>query len=87
MISKRTLVFFLFACARQPQPPTPVQSGQKDYDWMEFFAGNAACTTYTRLQGHRGVKFDLKYNQHVPPGSINYMDINSPSGFVCFGCI
>ncbi|CAK9087129.1 Uncharacterized protein SCF082_LOCUS41189 [Durusdinium trenchii] len=55
---------------------------KEDYDWMEFFAGNAACTTYTRLQGHRGVKFDLKYNQHVPPGSINYMDINSPSGFV-----
>lgn len=59
------------------------------YDWLEFFAGNAACTTHARLQGFRGCKFDLKYNpkENVPPRSSNYMDINSPSGFMSVGCI
>lgn len=54
---------------------------------MEFFAGNAACTTFARLSGYRGCKFDLKYNpyERVPEGRTNYMDINSPSGFMFFG--
>ena len=33
--------------------PIPVQCSREDYDWLEFFAGHAACTTYARLQGHR----------------------------------
>ena len=58
---------------------------EASYDWLEFFAGNAACTTFTRLQGYRGCKFDLKYNPEASPGRSNYMDINSPSGFAPFG--
>lgn len=54
------------------------------YDWLEFFAGHAACTCFARLQGFKGCKFDLKYNSNnrVPPRKSNYMDVNSPSGFV-----
>jgi hypothetical protein len=64
-----------------------ISSVPEVYDWLEFFAGNAACTTFARLQGYRGCKFDLKYNpqDQVPPGSTNYMDVNSPSGFMPFG--
>lgn len=58
----------------------------KEYDWLEFFAGHAACTTYVRLQGFRGCKFDLKYhpNENAPPRNTNYMDVNSVSGFWSF---
>ena len=39
---------------------------------------------FARLQGFKGCKFDLKYNSNnrVPPRKSNYMDVNSPSGFV-----
>ena len=63
----------------------PVAHVDEAYDWLEFFAGNAACTTFARLQGYRGCKFDLKYNPKASPGRSNYMDINSPSGFAPFG--
>lgn len=52
------------------------------YDWLEFFAGHAACTAWVRLRGFRGCKFDLKYADKANGHSSNYMDINSHSGFV-----
>ena len=66
---------------------TPFHFRYEAYDWLEFFAGNAACTTCARLQGYRGCKFDLKYNpdEKVPHGSTNFMDLNSASGFMSFG--
>ena len=60
-------------------------SSAQVYDWLEFFAGHAACTAWVRLRGFRGCKFDLKYADKANGHSSNYMDINSHSGFVLLG--
>ena len=54
---------------------------------MEFFAGNAACTTFARCKGFRGCKFDIKYfvENTMRTRKSNYMDVNSDSGFMPFG--
>lgn len=56
----------------------------EEYQWLEFFAGNAACTTFARLKGFRGCKFDLKYHveNQMRTRKTNYMDVNSDSGFI-----
>ena len=65
----------------------PISGTCEEYQWLEFFAGNAACTTFARLKGFRGCKFDLKYHveNQMRTRKTNYMDVNSDSGFMPFG--
>ncbi|CAE7253899.1 unnamed protein product [Symbiodinium necroappetens] len=54
------------------------------FEWIEYFAGSSRCTSKVRLKGYTGARFDKVYHTPSPdrPHSSNFMDINSPSGFV-----
>ena len=58
------------------------------FDWIEYFAGSSRCTSKVRLKGYTGARFDKAYHTASPdrPHSSNFMDINSPSGFVRPSC-
>ena len=57
------------------------------YDWVEFFAGRANCTSAARLRGASGLKLDINYTKKRAKKrggkkcNSDYMDITSPSGF------
>ncbi|CAE7639101.1 unnamed protein product [Symbiodinium sp. CCMP2592] len=57
------------------------------YDWVEFFAGRANCTSAARVRGASGLKLDIEYGNRGKKKSngkkckSDYMDINSCSGF------
>ena len=56
------------------------------YSFIEMFAGNAEATRMMRFAGHCAAKLDFKY--HVAAaGKQNYMDILTPSGFLCLGTL
>ena len=61
----------------------------QEFQWLEFFAGTAACTHAMRDAGFRGARFDKMYcKDHKKHGrKTNWMDILTPSGFVLLGCI
>lgn len=61
----------------------------QEFQWLEFFAGTAACTHAMRDAGFRGARFDKMYcKDHKKNGrKTNWMDILTPSGFVLLGCI
>lgn len=62
----------------------PVCQNNGYYTFIEMFAGQAEATRMMRYAGHCAAKLDYKY--HVATaGKQNYMDILTPSGFLCLG--
>ena len=89
---RNTVVFAVYAAPglwsyRTPNPPldrrtvTPVE----DVDWIEFFAGKAEATRMMRKAGLVGLRLDLLYNEDVPSGKQNFMDICTAAGFAFLG--
>lgn len=86
-ISTYLISGFVHATKAHPTFLLPIFGTCEEYQWLEFFAGNAACTTFARLKGFRGCKFDIKYHVEnlMRTRKTNYMDVNSDSGFLLFG--
>ena len=56
---------------------------------VEFFAGKGNLTRCMRLSEIPTLSLDIKYNPETcrsPPHKSNAFDVNSVSGFPCFGC-
>ena len=59
----------------------------QDYQWIEFYAGKAACTYAMRRAGYRAARFDKLYfdPQCQKRRKSNFYDLNTPSGFAFLG--
>ena len=59
----------------------------QDLDFIEFYAGKAACTTAARKAGRRAVKFDIGYFDRKMHKNLksNFYDVLSDSGFTQLG--
>lgn len=66
----------------------PATEIAQDFQWLEFFAGTAACTHAMREAGFRSARFDKLYckdpSKHGRKS--NWMDICTPSGFALLDC-
>lgn len=60
----------------------------QDLQWLEFFAGHAACTTEMRKAGFIGAKFDQLYCKDPSEygRKSNWMDLTTPAGFAFPSC-
>ena len=56
---------------------------RQEFQWLEYFAGKAACTTAMRSAGYVSARFDKLYwcPKTYKRRRSNYYDLNSPSGF------
>lgn len=66
--------------------PLPVL---QEFEWLEYYAGRAACTTAMRRAGHVAAKFDLLYFDRAKTKKCgknsNYYDLLTPAGFALLG--
>lgn len=61
--------------------PLPVQL--QEFEWLEYYAGKAACTASMRRAGYTSARFDFLYFDPLTPkrSTRNYYDILTPAGF------
>ena len=61
----------------------------QDFEWLEYYAGRAACTTAMRRAGYVAAKFDLLYFDRDKTKrcgkNSNYYDLLTPAGFALLG--
>lgn len=66
------------------QPTSPEESG--NFQWLEFFAGQAEATRSFQYGGYRTGRLDLLYMQPENPEDMNPMDICTDAGMATLGC-
>ena len=59
----------------------------QDYQWIEYYAGKAACTYAMRRAGYSAARFDKLYfdPQCQRRRRNNFYDLNTPCGFAFLG--
>lgn len=59
----------------------------QELEWLEFYAGKAACTTAMRAAGYMGARFDLMYfsPECRKKRKNNFYDLLTPAGFALLG--
>jgi hypothetical protein len=60
----------------------------QEMQWVEFFAGRAACTFEMRRAGYKSCRFDKLYLKDPKKfgRKSNWQDLMTPSGFMLRGC-
>ena len=64
-----------------------VVSIQQEFQWIEYFAGKAACTTAMRSAGYHSARFDFLYfrDEDKKRRKSNFYDLLTPAGFAFLG--
>ena len=60
----------------------------QEFQWLEFYAGHAACTFAMRRAGYAAARFDIEYckNPDQFGRKTNWMDLMTPAGFAFLSC-
>lgn len=78
-----------FSISNFPSHTSPRPLWHQDLQWLEFFAGKAACTYAMRRAGYLSARFDKLYFDPAcqRKRKSNWHDILTPSGFMSLGWI
>ena len=81
--------FQYFSISNSPSHTSPRPLCHQELQWLEFFAGKAACTYAMRRAGYLSARFDKLYFDPAckRKRKSNWHDILTPAGFMSLGWI